>query len=125
MKLAKLSGKKLRITLFTEAVFWNFGDKSSQLGFAVIISDENGNFNIRHYVSRHCRRIKRSAMGADLLALVTSFDHEFMVKTLMEELLDIISFVDIQIDSCTTFNRVAKSTKSLKNRLQIDLAALR
>jgi len=121
----KLDRTSLRVVLFTDASFGNTSDLSSQTGFVIALVDGNDNANIIHYGSKKCRRVTRSVMAAEILALVTGFDHAFIVKHAILELLDISVPIDAFIDSRTTFNCVAKNASTIEKRLQIDVAALR
>lgn len=125
LKFIRLSGKYLRIMLFTDASFGNIIDYSSQTGFIVLLADEHGNANILHYGSKRCRRVTRSIMAAELLALVSGFDNAYIVKSILEEVFARKFPIEVYTDSRTTFNCIAKHAKTSEKRLQIDAAALR
>lgn len=87
--------------------------------------DCNNKANILHYGSKKCRRITRSVMAPELLALVTGFDYAYGLKVTMQELLGREMELDVFVDSRTTFNCVAKNASTLEKMLQIDVAGLR
>ena len=115
----------MRILLFTDAAFANISDLSSQMGFLIALQDANGRCNIVHYGSARCRRVTRSIMAAELLALVYGFDQAYVIKHTLEKLLSKTIPIDALIDSRTVFNTVAKGKGTLEKRLLIDVSALR
>jgi len=125
LRFVNLDKDTMRIVLFTDASFGNTQDLSSQIGFVVTLVDGDNNANIIHYGSKKCRRVTRSVMAAEILALVIGFDQAYIVKHALGELLDIDIPIDAFIDSRTTFNCVAKNASTIEKRLQIDVAALR
>ena len=125
LKFVSLDANSLRVLLFTDASFGNAHDLSSQLGVVVIVVDASNTANIIHYGSQKCRRVTRSVMAAEVLALVHGFDTAFVVKHTFFELLGRDPPIDVYVDSRTTFNCVAKNAATLEKRLQIDVAALR
>lgn len=64
-------------------------------------------------------------MAAELLGLVTGYDYAYMVKELLEEILDRKFDLEGYVDIRTTFNCVAKQTPTTEKRLQIDASAIR
>ena len=125
LRFVSLDVSSLRIVLFTDSSFANGPDLSSQLGFIIVLMDDSGSANVVHYGSHKSRRITRSVMAAELLALVTGFDNAFVVKYTVDEMLGRNIPVDVFVDSRTTFNCVAKHAPTLEKRLQIDVNALR
>lgn len=125
LKFVALDKESIRIVLFTDASFGNKRDLSSQMGFLIVIVDRADNANILHYGSQKCRRVTRSVMAAEVLALVHGFDNDYVVKHTLCELLGKELPIDVFVDSQTTFNCVGKNAATLEKRPQIDVSALR
>jgi len=64
-------------------------------------------------------------MAAELHALIYGFDNAYLVRDILEEVLQQKIEIDGYLDSRTVFNVVAKSSSTLEKRLQIDVHALR
>lgn len=125
LKYTYINPKEVRLMVFTDSSFANLHDLRSQIGFVVLATNDSGSANILHFGSTRCKRIARSVMAAELLALVHGFDHAFLVKHCMSEILGREIPLDAFIDSRTVFNTVAKTAPTLEKRLLIDVCALR
>ena len=113
------------LVLMTDASFANAEGKKSQLGYVIAMVDDKGRCNILHYGSNKCKRIARSVMAAEVIALVLGYDVAFVVKDLVEEILGREVKLEVMIDSRTVFNVIAKDGQTAEKRLQIDVLALR
>lgn len=120
-----LDKSSLRLMLFTDASFANANKLKSQIGFILVLADASNNANIIHYGSMCCKRVTRSVMAAELLALVHGFDNAYLAQHILQEILDQDIPIDGFVDSRTVFNVVAKSSATLEKRLQIDVNSLR
>lgn len=114
-----------RIVLLTDASFANARDLKSQLGYLILVVDDDGNCNVLHYGSNRCRRVARSVMAAELFALVLGYDYAYVVRTLMEEMTGLNLKMEALVDSKTVFDVIAKYSQTGEKRLQIDVNALR
>lgn len=117
--------ESLWIAVFSDASFANTDRLKSQLGFVVVLTDRKGNANILYYGSAKCRRVARSVMAAGLLAFVYAFDNDFVVRSMLEQILKKKVPIDAYLESRTVFNVVAKEGSTLEKRLQIDVKTLR
>ena len=114
-----------RLMLFTDSSFANTDKGKSQLGFVVILADKSGKGNILHYGSTMSKRIARSVLAVELLALVHGFDQAYVVQDMLRQITGKTIDIDAFIDSQTLFNLVAKHSNPLERRLLIDVNALR
>lgn len=96
-----LDPSTVRLMVFTDSSFANLPDVKSQIGFVVVATDDSDNYNILHYGSSRCRRVARSVMAAELLALVYGFDQAFLVKKCLSDILGRNISMDAFIDSRT------------------------
>lgn len=125
LKFVPLNLSSLRLLLFTDASFANANKLRSQIGFVHVLADDENNANIIHYGSINCKRVTRSVMAAESLALVYGFDQAFVARDILQQVTDQQIPIDAFIDSKTVFNVVAKSGGTMEKRLQIDVNALR
>ena len=120
-----LNLETMRLVLMTDASFANAQGMKRQLGYLIMLVDDEGNCNIVHYGSNRCKRVARSVMAAEIQALVLGFDYAYVVKDLIEEILGRTIMLDAMVDSKTVFDVIAKDAKTTERRLQIDVIALR
>ena len=125
LSFVKIDLSTARINLFTDAAFANGENLTSQIGFLVILSDGSNAANILHYGSSKCKRVTRSVLAAELMALVHGFDQAFVIQHTLHEILGRNLPIDAYVDSRTAFNFVAKNADTMEKRLQIDANALR
>jgi len=124
MKFVPLKRHQAKLSLFTDASFANTDKHRSQMGFVLVIGDDEKS-NIIHYGSSSCKRVTRSVMAAELHALIYGFDSAYLARDILQELLGLRLDIDAYVDSRTVFNVVAKQSSTLEKRLQIDVHALR
>lgn len=73
-----------RLVLITDASFANAKGNISQLGFIVLMMDDEGHANIIHYASYHWRRVIMSVMESDIHGLAAGFGHVYVIRHLMQ-----------------------------------------
>ena len=125
IKYVPLDEESSRLALFTDASFANADRLKSQLGFVLVILDDNNNANIIHYGSSSRKMVERSGMAAELHALTYGFNQAYVAKNMLEEMLGRHLDLDGYVDSRIVFNVVAKNSATLEKSLQIDAHALR
>jgi hypothetical protein len=125
LKYVTLDRHSLRLALFTDASFANNRGYASQLGFVLVLVDKYDMANIVTWGSQKSKRITRSVMAAELLALVYGFDIGYVIKKLLSEVLGHDLPLDAYTDSRTVFNTIAKLGPTMEKRLQIDASSLR
>lgn len=64
--------------------FSNAKGLKSQLGYALVMTDVKGKFNVMQDCRSKFRRISRSIMAAEVHALVLRDDYAFLVPTSVE-----------------------------------------
>lgn len=125
LKFVPINMKTARLVLFTDSSFANATDFKSQLGFLLLIVDDNHRANIVHYGSSRCRRVTRSVMASELHSLTMGFDNAYVVQHLLMEITGRLLEIEAYIDSKTVFDVVAKQGRTGEKRLAIDVSALR
>lgn len=99
------------IKLVTGPSFPTVKGLRSQLGYIIMVADDEANANIVHYGLRRWKRIKRSVMATEVHAMIRRFDQPY---TILNQLSEIIGRkVDIHpfVDSRTLFEVIAKGWK--------------
>lgn len=125
LNFVPLNLDNVRLVVVTDASFANAPGSKSQLGYIIMMVDDDNNSNIIHYGSNRCSRIARSVMAAELHALTLGFDYAFVIKDLLEDILGRKIKIEALIDSKTVFNVITKEGSTTERRLQIDILALR
>src|SRR6266496_1496522 len=70
----------LNLIVFTDASFANNKDLSSQIGFVIVLTDQNRTVNIIHWSLIKCKRVTRSVLASELYALAYGFDIGATIK---------------------------------------------
>lgn len=120
----KMEGK-LRVIGFTDASFANNGDSSSQIGFVIVLADEDDNANILHYSSTKCKRVTRSVLASELYAMAHGFDHACVIKSTLEKILNRPIPLIIATDSNSLYECLVKLGTTVEKRLMVDIMCLR
>lgn len=126
LRFRKLDLKSLKIVCFCDAGFASHSDDlKSQLGFVIALVDAAGCANVVSYASRKCRRVTRSVLASELLALVEGYDTAAAIAVQLREILGRAIAVQCVTDSRTLFNIVTRLGTITEQRLKIDAADLR
>ena len=129
------------MVIFVDAAFANNRDLSSQLGFVVALMDHADATNIIHYSSQKSKRITRSALVAELYAMMNGFDTATALNASFDQLGLNESAVTKQpstnadnpskgptptvIDSRSLYDSLVSLHSTTEKRLLIDLHLLR
>lgn len=76
-------------------------------------------------MSNRCKRVTRSVLAAEVYGLVLEFDHDYIIRSMLEEILGKPVPIDAYVHSKTLFDVVVKDCGMCKKHLQIDIYALR
>ena len=115
-----------KIVCYTDASFRNLKGESSQGGHIIFIKS-NKNFSPVTWQSKKIKRVVKSTLAAEALALDDAADCCFYLKTILQEIFDQkINFpIILKTDSRNLYDAV-HSTKTLEDRrLKIDICSLR
>ena len=115
------------MAVFVDAAFANNTDLSSQLGYIATLMDDEGTANIIHYSSQKAKRVTRSALAAELYAMMSGFDTAGALKHALDQMElsgRTISMV-IYTDSRSLYDCLVSLNTITEKRLLIDLAILR
>jgi len=120
--------KQLTIECFSDASFGNLDSGGSQGGYIVFIVDSEGRRCPVTWQSKRVRRVVKSTLAAETLALLDSAEAGIYIATLLAECLNVP--VESFVVKCFVDNRslvdAVYSTKSIEDKhLRINMAVLR
>jgi hypothetical protein len=95
------------------------------MGALLVVADAQGNANILHWVSIKCKRVTRSVLASELLAMVHGFDSAFCVKATLDLVLNTDVPLVICTDSKSLYDCLVKLGTTQEKRLMIDVMCIR
>ena len=125
-------GRTAKIVAYTDASFANLPDGGSQGGYLIFLVGMNGSCNLLSWQSKRIRRIVRSALAAECLAMSECVDAAIYISLLYKELMfgTIDSINDMpKIEIVTDSKSLCDAIKSVKTvterRLRVDINAVK
>ncbi|KAJ5130346.1 uncharacterized protein N7515_006385 [Penicillium bovifimosum] len=127
-----------RIFVFVDGSFANNRDLTSQLGFAIILANEEmrsdeGTFKIRsnliHFSSTKSKRVTRSVLASEVYGMVAGVDMAYAISSTLKMVTDHLNLPLIPTVVCTDsyslYECLVKLGTTKQKRLMIDIMALR
>jgi hypothetical protein len=127
-----------RLFVFVDGSFANNRDLTSQLGFAIILANEEmrgeeGIFRIRgnliHFSSTKSKRVTRSVLASEVYGMVAGVDMAYAISSTLRMVTDHIHLPPIPTVVCTDsyslYECLVKLGTTKEKRLMIDIMALR
>jgi hypothetical protein len=133
----------MKLFIFVDGSFVNNKDFSSQIGYVMILANENptanGNpnetdkftikGNLIHYSSTKCKRVTRSVLASEIYGMAGGVDMAVAVNTTIKMITDQLGFshpvIIICTDSYSLYECLVKLGMTKEKRLMIDIMALR
>ena len=116
-----------QIICFSDASFANLPGSCSQGGYIIFLKGKNGNHAPLAWKSKKIKRVVKSTLSAETMALLDGVENCFLLKTMLQEMHDenlplpITAFVDSK-----SLKDAIYSSKTLEDkRLKIDICVLR
>jgi hypothetical protein len=75
--------------VFTDALFANNKDFSSQIGYVIALSDVTKKANIIYWSLVKCKRVTCSVLASELYGITHGFDISTVIKSLVDKILQI------------------------------------
>ena len=120
--------KDCRIVVYSDASFANLEHSGSQGAHLIFLADHENHAALLSWNSKKVKRVVRSTLAAETLALLDAVDTAFMINTVLSQLLfsDQRKLkVECLIDSHSLAEAVRTTHTLTEKRLLIDIAALR
>jgi hypothetical protein len=126
-----------RLYVFVDGSFANNSDLSSQLGFIILLANENidedHKFTVRgniiHYTSVKSKRITRSVLASEIYGMVAGVDMAYAISTTLRMITNQLNLPTIPTIVCTDsyslYECLVKLGTTKEKRLMIDIMALR
>lgn len=127
LHFVKINLQSARLFAFVDASFANNKDYSSQIGYVIVLADEENNANILHWSSIKCKRITRSVLASETYAMAHGFDAAAVIKSTITQLLHLTEPLPLVVctDSKSLYECLVKLGTMQEKRLMIDLMCLR
>ena len=85
LRFQKLSDN-CRLVAYTDAAFGNLHDGGSQGAYLIFMVDENGKCNLITWQSKKIKRVVRSSLAAETLAMSDCIDGAVFISSLYSEI---------------------------------------
>ena len=121
----QLDKNTLQLLVFTDALFANNKDLSSQIGYILVLADASGRANILHWSSIKCKRVTRSVLASELYGLVHGLDIGVAIKTTIDRILQMELPLVLCTDSKSLYDCLVRLGTTQEKRLMIDVMSLR
>jgi hypothetical protein len=125
LRYPKLQKESLTLQVFSDASFANSRDGTSQLGYVVFMMDKDKNCQLILWSSHKSKRVTRSVVGAETMALADAFDAAYSLKHDLQAMLGHEVPITIYTDSLSLFDVLTKATIPMEKRLMIDVLAIK
>ena len=121
--------KQLKLAVYVDAAFGKLHDGGSQSAYLTFFVNPNEKFNLVSWQSKRIKRMVRSSLAAEALAMLDGIDSALYIATLLNELIYDKSEQAIPIH-CITDNKslcdpLVSNTYVTEKCLQIDISALK
>ena len=117
-----------KIVSYQDASFANLRGGGSQGGYIIFVLGENSKYVPICWKSKKVKRVVRSTLSAETLALVGSIEECFLIKTMLMEILNLSkdALPIISVTDNASLVESAYSTKTLADkRLNFDMCIIR
>ena len=122
--------KHLKIVAYSDASFGNLTDGGSQGGYIIFLVGSNDKYMPTAWQSKHVRRVVKSTLAVETLAMVDMAEACIFYRKLLLEILQVKDNIDkikifCKTDNFCLYDFAHSSTQILDKRLRIEMAILR
>ena len=115
-----------KIIAYGDASFANLHDRGSQGGYIIFLTDSDGKYCVLTWQSKRIKRVVRSTLAAECLAIGSAADAAIHLQSTLRELFPRLAApIHIFSDNDSLVKSVHSSTSVEDKRLQIEVAVLR
>ena len=116
----------LHLSVYCDASYANLPNGGSQGGQILFLSDESGFLSPVTWTSKKVRRICRSTLSAETMAMLDAVDTSIWIVHLLEEITGIkLKQAKVKTDNESLDDAVHSTTAVEEKRLRVDIAAIR
>jgi len=90
--------------VFTDALFTNNKDLSSQIGYVIVLANTTKKANIVHWSLVKCKRVTWSVLASKLYGMAHGFDIGVAIKFIVDKILQINLLFMLCTDSKSLYN---------------------
>ena len=129
LNFPKLKLDEMKLEVHSDASFNNLPNGGSQGGYIVLLCDDDGNAAPIQWQSKRIKRVVKSTLAAECLALEEAVDYAYYVKCMIMEILNITADkirMDCYIDNKSLHDVLHSSTNSSTDkRLVQDISLIK
>ncbi|CAG2255347.1 unnamed protein product [Mytilus edulis] len=131
LKFKKLGNDNaIRLVVFSDSSLGNLSDGGTQGGHFIVLVGENGLFSPITWQSKRIRRVARSTLAAETLAMADAIDSGIFIASLYTELMygkaDPTQLPITCLTDCHSLWDAIKSTKQVsEKRLRLEISSIR
>jgi hypothetical protein len=126
LRFLSFPASQLETCVCIDAAYACNPDHSSQLGVLAMLRDRQSHrCSVVHYFSVKSKRVCRSILAAELLALVEGFDVGFAIQDSLRRISGFAPPLVLYTDSQSLYHLAISLTRTTERRLMVDLALLR
>ena len=124
IKFVPIDFTSARIICFADAAFANLHNGASQGGFIVFLECKNKCIPL-FWQSKKLRRVVKSTLSAETMALMGGSEHCFLLKSIIKEILNVDLLITVLTDSESLTDSLATSKTLEDKRLKVDICVVR
>jgi hypothetical protein len=138
LRYMPLNLQTAKLLVFVDGSFANNRDLSSQIGFVIVLANEDVNAqatrfklwgNVLHWSSTKCKRVTRSVLASEVYGMATGFDLGMVLSTTLRLIATQLDLPPIPLVICTDsyslYECLVKLGTTKEKRLMIDIMSLR
>ena len=120
----KLDMDILKLIAFTDALFANNADLSSQISYVIVLIDAIGKANIIYQSLTKYKRVIKSVLAIKLYRIAYSFNITAVIKSTIDKMLSIITPLILYTDLKSLFNSLVRLNTTQEKCLIINIIYL-
>ena len=116
----------VHLLTFCDTSYGNLPNGFSQGGYIIFLADERGNVSPLCWASRKLRRVCRSTVAAEIMAMLDGIDASVWLFHIISEITDIkMDCIKVKTDNMSLCESVHSTTANEEKRLRVEIASIR
>jgi hypothetical protein len=125
LKFGKLH-PPIHLLAYCDASYGNLSNGSSQGGYIIFLTDEGGYTSPICWSSRKLRRVCRSTLTAETMAMLDAIDASIWLSHIIAEVADCdLQPIEVKTDNMSLVESVHSTTAVEEKRLRVEIASIR